>query len=68
MQRWSERLTGQLANWRAITIQASGALGVVGVALCRLALKDTLPSSQGVQGGQGEWVRVRGAGAGGAGF
>ena len=32
-QCWTVRLAGQLANWREVTVSATGALGAVGVAL-----------------------------------
>ena len=32
-QRWAVRLAGQLANWREMTVNATGALGAVGLAI-----------------------------------
>ena len=32
-ERWRARLAGQLANWRAMTVTATGVLGTVGIAL-----------------------------------
>ena len=32
-QKWTERLAGQLANWRSVSVTATAAMGAVGMAI-----------------------------------